>query len=342
MGRKTVTIEQKVAIKTLLSQNFSHSEIAKQVGCSRKAVYNIKQKLEQGLPLGNKLGQGRRRATTEAQDRYLLQLAKKNRTHSSRQLTSEWSNVLGKPISTRTTRGRLVEHALKSYTQKPRPFRNKNQIKKRLSWCREHINWTKKDWERVIFSDESHFEVVNRKNRRFVRRTREEHDTPFSFIGRQQGGGGTLSVWGCFTVNGTGPLIFYDGRLNARSYIELLSDVLPEYIETVYGANENYFFQQDNAPCHKAKYSLQWFQNQNIKLLDWPPTSPDLNPIENLWSVMDQKLANYQVHTTAQLREAITDIWSKITIETCVNLIHSVPKRIEMIRRVRGGSISSY
>jgi transposase len=41
-------------------------------------------------------------------------------------------------------------------------------------------------------------------------------------------------------------------------------------------------FMQDNAKIHKAKKTIEWFENNGIVLLDWPPYLPDLNPIENL------------------------------------------------------------
>lgn len=46
----------------------------------------------------------------------------------------------------------------------------------------------------MIWSDEAHFEVLNRKNRVFVRRLKEEKDEPFNLIPRVQGGGGSVSV----------------------------------------------------------------------------------------------------------------------------------------------------
>jgi hypothetical protein len=134
-------------------------------------------------------------------------------------------------------------------------------------------------------------ELVNRHNRVYVRRLPQEQNCAFNFQPRLQGGGGQVSMWGCFTAAGPGPILFYDGRLDAERYVTLISAVLPQLIHDQFGdQDDDFYFQQDNAPCHKAKSTIQWFENQGIPLLPWPPTSPDLNPIENVWSIIDQEL----------------------------------------------------
>jgi len=71
---------------------------------------------------------------------------------------------------------------------------------------------------------------------------------------------------------------------------------------TVYPSSDGYF-QQNNAPCHKAQIISNW-------ILEPDNESPDLNPLEQLWDVVDRKLRGLDVHPTNlhQLQDAILSI----------------------------------
>ena len=50
------------------------------------------------------------------------------------------------------------------------------------------------------------------------------------------------------------------------------------------------FLQQDNAPPHVSRATNKFFSKKRLQVIDWPPNSPDLNPIENAWSVLKDKV----------------------------------------------------
>ena len=180
------------------------------------------------------------------------------------------------------------------------------------------------------------------KNRSFVRRLPLESDAPFNFKPRVQGGGGSISVWGAMTAKGVGPLVFYDGRLNGQNYINLIEPELLPYIKKNFDRSDSYYFVQDNAPCHKSVFSMNWFNKNKINVLDWPAVSPDFNVIENLWDILVKKLVNHRLNNVYDLQQAILKLWSEISTETCENLVRSMPRRIKKCVRVKGNTSSKY
>ena len=69
-------------------------------------------------------------------------------------------------------------------------------------------------------------------------------------------------------------------------------------------------FQQGNAPCHKAKSVTEWFEENNIKILQWPARSPDLNPIEIVWTVLDRELSKETVTSAEDLKENLKELFN--------------------------------
>lgn len=343
MGRKSVLIEKKAEIAAFLKLLSNISEVARLAKVSRKCVINVAEKIKNRESLENRSGQGRRRISTNIDDQHLLIMAKRDRTQSLRVLAQEWGAAIGKDVSKDTVSRRLRSGGFKSYVQKRKPFRNRCQKNMRRDWCDRMQVWTKEQWAKVIWSDESHFQVINRSGRMVVRRTSKEQDQPFSFRPRLQGGGGNVSVWGCFTASGPGPILAYQGRLTSAAYVNLISAALPQFIDDLSADQEDdWYFQQDNAPCHKAANTLRWFEQQQIRVLPWPPTSPDLNPIENIWAEIERELAKINITSVPRLEEEIKRIWYQFDNEKWRKLSDSVSNRVPKILKVKGGSCSKY
>ena len=67
---------------------------------------------------------------------------------------------------------------------------------------------------------------------------------------------------------------------------------------------DNLYFQQDNAPRHVWKKSIEFIKNNFIHYLDFrPANSPDLSPIEELWSIVGEKLNKYTFKNTAEMSQ---------------------------------------
>jgi transposase len=104
---------------------------------------------------------------------------------------------------------------------------------------------------------------------------------------------------------------------------------------------------QDNAPIHTARSVQAWFEKHGIWVLaDWPPYSPDLNPIENLWYCLKNYVLDEHPYlldlpkgteaTRIAFEAAIKKEWLRIKVETLDKLINSMPRRIKAIIKAKG------
>lgn len=124
--------------------------------------------------------------------------------------------------------------------------------KSRLEWARERQNWTRDDWQKVIFSDESKFNLEFSDGKTTVRRRPGERLKEECVAARPKRSKGVM-VWGIITAGGVGTLLIVDGSINAVKYKEVIENGVVPTIEEVSQYYTGVVFQDDSAPCHRAK-----------------------------------------------------------------------------------------
>ncbi|GBL76894.1 Transposable element Tc1 transposase [Araneus ventricosus] len=171
------------------------------------------------------------------------------------------------------------------------PLLTKRHRQLRLQLSREHRDWIIDEWKRGVWSDESRFLNHHVDGRVRVRRLPGEQLLPSCTAGHTQVGGGGIMLWGTFSWAALGPVVVVEQTKKAANYLNIIADELHPYMAFVF-LTGNGIFQQDNAPCHKARIVLEWFEEHTdeFHFMSWPPNSPDLNPTEHIWDVMERQL----------------------------------------------------
>ena len=94
-------------------------------------------------------------------------------------------------------------------------------------------------------------------------------------------------------------------------------------------------FLQDGAPC--SKKTKKYLNDAKLEVMDWPGNSPDLNPIENIWSCMKYKLKQTRITSSKTLMDEINKLWVlNISQEYFKKLADSMPRRLKLVIKHKG------
>jgi len=245
---------------------------------------------------------------------------------------------MGKSFCMKTLYNALHSLGFKSCVATRKPFLKSAHLTTRLQYAEDHKDWVA-EWDQVIFSDESFFTISSEG--RFVRvwrRPSERYKMECCHPTFQKGGGGIM-VWGAMTAAGLGPLVRVNEKINSDKYCQILEEYLLPYMEEL-GGRHTYIFQQDNAPSHKAKATMEWFERRSVNLLDHPACSPDLNPIERIWDILDRSLRSSGriPSNNDELFEILQSCWNDLRATDCAyNLVSSMPIRLQAVVESKGG-----
>ena len=234
-------------------------------------------------------------------------------------------------VSKQTVSRRLQEIGQFNRTPKKKPLVSS---KKRLEFANRYVIWTYENWAKVIFSDESKFNLFGNDGKNNVKRRIGERLSATCTKKPAKFGGGSVMVFRMFSSQGTTPLVRFQTRVNAQIYKNIVQDHLVPIIQN--SGFDRATFMQENAPCHKAKVVMSYFSEQDFEIMDWPPQSPDLNPIENLWKTLGVKVMERNPTNTEDLWVKLLEEWSKISIDVCQELIRSCSRRCAAVIESKG------
>lgn len=326
-------------VVTLSNVGWRQSHIARFVGITQSAVSKILNRHRQTGNFKKRPGQGRRRCTTHRDDRFLILQSLRDRTLTSTHLKNQLLNAKQVNVSSKTVRRRLKEANLKARRPVKVPRLTQNARVRRLQFARAHGDWTVDQWKNVMFTDETRIVLWKPDGRNHVYRRIGERYSNCALTPNVSFGGGGIMFWAGISWEGRTELVEVRGRMTADNYVEnILSEHVVPYVDFI--GYDRFILMHDNARPHAAAIVNRYLNEVGIQSLDWPPYSPDLNPIEHLWDQLKIRIRarNPVPMTLNQLRFAAHQEWNAIPQECIQNLISSMPRRMEAVVRARGGN----
>lgn len=199
----------------------------------------------------------------------------------------------------------------------------------------------------IIFSDESTFTRNGIFNMHNEHVWAEENPHARKVTHYQQSF--KINVWAATLGNSLLGYHIIPGNLNAELYHEFLSTRFHEFLEDIPLARRGtLWYMHDGAPPHYSRQCRRWlnehFPNRwigrgNDAPINWPPRSPDLNPMDfTVWGQMKEKVYSVAINNEEQLRQRIENAFNDLMVENKLsNVLFSLEKRLRQCIRANGG-----
>jgi transposase len=238
----------------------------------------------------------------------------------------------------------LCVEEMKKWRVMKRPYLTPEHAAVRLRWAERYQNFTKEDFDRVFWSDECTIErgIGLRLEYSFIRPSEqaaagEVMPTPHRGFQVKQ------MFWAAFagSLRRSGLIALYGDPESSRGGVNrfVIRDLYERVLPTLL-IDPNSIFMQDNAPTHTAQIVREYVASLGREVMIWPPNSPDLNPIENLWTLLKQKIYKLRpdlLHmsnnetTLNILINTAKEAWQEIDLSILERLSESMPRRVQAI-----------
>lgn len=251
--KKELSVEERAKIVTLFTNSFPKKSMRTIAALTGHALSTIcktiqrfnKWKTNESLPRS-----GRPRVLNESDRRYLKLCSVRNRRATLSVLTEDFNSSRKVPVSQSVINRSLHSWGMRGRVACRKPLLSARNIIKRLSFAKKHVTWSKKKWTKVLFTDESKFELFGNNRRTFVRRIKNERFIKECITPTMKHGGGSVMVWGGICTNGVTQLKRIEGIMDKTVYHTILvRRALPEGKKLI---GKGFIFQEDNDPKHSS------------------------------------------------------------------------------------------
>ena len=144
-------------------------------------------------------------------------------------------------------------------------------------------------------------------------------------------------AWEGISKKGKTPLFCFTNIMDGLFYVSILQTQLLPAAQSIY--RRNWRLQQDNDLKNTSRIAKQFIVENSINTIDWPSNSPDLNPIENIWTIIKNNVEKRMPQNINELTKFLAEEWDAIPQLTINNLVMSMKTRCELILEKNGDRI---
>lgn len=201
----------------------------------------------------------------------------------------------------------LKKHGLHCRTAATQTRLTEDHKINRMAFCQHLLErWDVNKLNTIIFSDEKTFSTDVKWRKKVYRPRNTRHETPY-IKPENLSGRINAAYWGAISINGPATdIVRIDGRFNSLQYLEILENhILPIM-------NPDQIYMQDNSPVHNASIIMEFLGRQGFETMQWCPMSPDLNPIENVWSYITFDWPEMEQRSLRALDQLVNEKWEAL------------------------------
>lgn len=201
----------------------------------------------------------------------------------------------------------LKKHGLHCRTAATQTKLTEDHKINRMAFCQNLLErWDEHRLNTIIFSDEKTFSTDVRWRKKVYRPRNTRHETPYIKT-KNLSGRINAAYWGAISIDGPATdIVRINGRFNSLQYLEILEDHIVPIMHPLK------IYMQDNSPVHTAGIVMEFLGRQAFETMQWCPMSPDLNPIENVWSFITFDWPEMEQRSLRALDELVHQKWATL------------------------------
>lgn len=340
---------QQDRIRSAFLAGRSQAEVARMFRISRRQVRNIVAMIQEQEPAQYSARMVHLEHQKKNLRTWVVEAMKECGYSNASKIAAHVQNRYDVKISKTSVHRYLRMEGFVSYATIPRPFLSPEVCAKRLAMAQELLAWPERELEKLVFLDETKvsFSSCHVKKRVFVN-AEEMHNTgivpPQVFDETDRRKNYSVNVIATLHYKCQAWPSFIFQNVNSLAYAGALDDILPPYYREYGQSRETAILYHDNAPIHKTAQAREAESRYFSKVIDAPPYSPDLNPIENMWAELKKsvRLKEDSCNSLEEFRTLVSFCWNDLPTGDANNTWDEFAKRLKRVVAVQGHHISEH